>query len=232
MVIATILDLETLVLKDGSHETRRADALCVMEAVAWVAGETHSDHPTCACPVIGAFLRNWNDNIQDEVTRTRLLRPLIPLLVNSKATREIELRRSYLALDWLARVQAPAWLSLRDDLKAHAVTLRGLKPLVSAEACREAQPMLVAAGAAARDAARDAAGDAARAAAGDALAPTVAMLQQSALELVRSMLREGGAQSMPSLPLDTTQPLRYTTHVATKAPQSCKDHGASQTPIQ
>ena len=136
----TLLLDDRLVLRSGSHSTRAADALCVMEAVAWVAGEPHSDHPACACPVIGAFLRSWNDNLPDDETRTRLLAPLIPRIVGSRATREVEARRSYLALDWLAREQAPAWLSLRDDLKAHAVALRGLAPLTDAEACRKAQP--------------------------------------------------------------------------------------------
>jgi len=115
-----ILNLDAVILKEGSHVKRSADALCVMEAVAWMAGEKHSDQPTCACPVISTFLRNWNDHIKDDETRTRLLKPLVPLLVNSKSTSDVELRRSYLALDWLARVQAPAWLSLQSDLKAHA----------------------------------------------------------------------------------------------------------------
>ncbi len=139
------LDLDAVVLKEGSHRKRLATQLCVMEAVAWVAGEKHSDQPECACPIIGAFLRDWNDRISDDETRTRLLKPLVPRLVNSKSTVAVELRRSFLALDWLAREQAPAWLSLRDDLKAHAVALRGLRPLTDAAACREAQLVLDAA---------------------------------------------------------------------------------------
>ena len=185
-----ILNLDAVILKEGSHVKRSADALCVMEAVAWMAGEKHSDQPTCACPVISTFLRNWNDHIKDDETRTRLLKPLVPLLVNSKSTSDVELRRSYLALDWLARVQAPAWLSLQSDLKAHALALAGLTPLTSAEACREAQPML------------DAARDAARAAARAVLAPTVVALQNSALDLVHRMLAEG----QPGLMLPAASP--------------------------
>ena len=37
--MAEMLALETVVLKAGGHGKRTADALCVMEAVAWVAGE-------------------------------------------------------------------------------------------------------------------------------------------------------------------------------------------------
>ena len=57
-------DLDTITLDSGSHD-RRTDGVCVMEAVAWWAGEDHSDHPECVSPVIGAFLRSWNDALPD-----------------------------------------------------------------------------------------------------------------------------------------------------------------------
>lgn len=217
---------DTLVLKYSSHRSPE-DGLCAMEAVAWMAGEPHSDKPKCACPVVGAFMRSWNDGIKDDVTRTRLLKPLLPILVGSRSTKEVELQRSYLALDWLTRVQAPAWLDLRDDLKDHAAALRGLSPLVDVSSCKAAQGSLAeamvrarasagdGAWAATNEAPRAAAGAAAvaaasaghedkavgdvvpyaasaaawasRAAAVDALAPTVAMLQESAVDLVRRM---------------------------------------------
>jgi hypothetical protein len=200
--VLSLDDLNARVLAVGEHNDR-SDGLCVMEAAAWVAGEPHSDHPQCVCPVIGAFLRNWNDAMTDDETRTQLLRPLVPVVLNTRSTKKIELQRSYLALDWLARVQAPAWLSLRDDLKAHAVALRGLAPLTDAKSCRAAQAALAAARdaagdaawaaawdaawAAARDAARAAAWAAARAAARAALTPTVRELQISASDLIRAM---------------------------------------------
>ena len=169
--VLPLLGLEGLQLAEGSH-TRRSQAVCAMEAVAWLAGEAHSDHPQCACRVIGAFMRSWNDALPTDEDRARWLRPLLPSLIGTRSTKAVETKRSYLALDWLAREQAPAWLSLRDDLKAHAVALRGLAPLTDAESCRTAQATLAAARAAARaaawDAARAAAGDAARDAAWDA----------------------------------------------------------------
>src|ERR1051326_4106871 len=134
--------LEGITLKAGGHSSRGIASVCAMEAVAWLAGEPHSDQPQCACPVIGAFMRSWNDNIRDDETRTALLRPLLPALIGTRATKAVELRRSYLALDWLARECAPAWLSLRDDLKVHAVALRGLAPLTDAESCKAAQKAL------------------------------------------------------------------------------------------
>ena len=71
---------DSLELKSGGHSTR-ADGMCVMEAAAYLAGRKHGDAPPCVCPVIGAFLRNWNDNLPDDETRTRLLKPLVPLVL-------------------------------------------------------------------------------------------------------------------------------------------------------
>lgn len=129
------------VLAYGSHESPEA-GMCVMEAVAYVAGEEHTDRPECACPVIAAFLREWNDAIMDDARRTELLAPLVPRLVGSRRTAAVEQRRADLALDWFVRVQAPAWLALSDTLRPHAAALRGLAPLTSAAACRSAQTTL------------------------------------------------------------------------------------------
>ena len=48
-------------LKRGGH-TLTDGEMCVMEAVAYVAGERWSDAPQCACPVITSFMVSWNDN--------------------------------------------------------------------------------------------------------------------------------------------------------------------------
>jgi hypothetical protein len=161
---------ESLVLKSGSHPEASRE-MCVMEAVAYVAGEKWSDEPKCACPIIGAFLRSWNDSIRDDARRTELLAPLVLRLVDSKSTKKVERMRADLALDWLSRVQTPIWLDMSESLKVHAAALRALKPLISTKAIRKSSAALVAArdaSAAARAAAWDAAWDAASAAAWDA----------------------------------------------------------------
>src|ERR1700689_3092955 len=71
-----------LSLKSGAHSPD--STFCVMEAVAFVAGEKWSDAPVCACPVISAFLRSWNDSLPNDAERDRLLKPLIPLLVGTR----------------------------------------------------------------------------------------------------------------------------------------------------
>src|SRR5690606_5651679 len=97
-------------LAAGAHYMNRGD-MCVMEAVAWVAREPWSDHPQCACPVIGAFLRSWNDSLPNN-ERNELLLPLIPRIVGTRGSRALEERRSLMVADWLVRTYTPAWLRL------------------------------------------------------------------------------------------------------------------------
>lgn len=79
-------------LKSGGHEANER-AMCVMEAVSYVAGEPWSDAPQCACPVITAFMVSWNDSLPSDADRDRLLKPLIPLIVGTRSTPEVEQRR-------------------------------------------------------------------------------------------------------------------------------------------
>lgn len=148
-------------ISGGSHS--EGSGYCVMEAVAYVAGEEWSDHPQCACPVIANFLRLWNDALPDDGTRTRLLVPLIPRIIGSSSTEEVELRRSYLALDWLGRVVVPAWLDLA-RLSESADRLRGLPEISDRESVAALNDALCVASAAALDAVLDAADAAANAA--------------------------------------------------------------------
>ena len=183
-------------LSKGAHG-HVDEGACVMEAVAYVAGEPWSDKPACACPVLGAFLRTWNDDLSD-TDRDRLLRPLVRRLVGSRSTPEVEARRSWLAMDWLVRTNAPTWLRLVPALVPHADALTDLPPIVDAQTAAAYQSTFNAADVAAMTAAgaatRVIAWDAARAAAWDALQPTTATLQRSALDLVDRMLAEAEPQ--------------------------------------
>jgi hypothetical protein len=154
-------------LGKGSHPPNQDGEACVMEAVAWVAGEPWSDEPQCASPVIGAFMRSWNDALDGEV-RNRLLKPLIPQLVGTRASAAIEEKRNYMALDWLIRVFTPKWLDMVPSLHAHAKALRDLEGIADMAGAAAAGVKVRAAGDAAGDAAGAAAWDAAWDAAGDA----------------------------------------------------------------
>src|SRR4051794_1834662 len=98
-----LLGLDGIVLLKGSHKSRD-QGVCAMEAAAWIAGEKHSDSPGCVCPVIGAFMRSWNDTIDNDEERNRVLKPLVPLTIGTKSTKAIEEKRSNLAYDWFLTV--------------------------------------------------------------------------------------------------------------------------------
>jgi hypothetical protein len=198
--------LDTISLQHGAHNADEAGrAMCAMEAVAWIAGEPHSDHPQCASRAISAFMRSWNDGLES-ADRDRLLKPYLVRIVGSRGTAEQEELRGRMALDWHNGVMLPAFLDLVDGLKPHAEAVRAdhLNPDVISTARSAGAAARAAAGDAAWDAARDAAWDAARdaaraaarAAARDAardaaraaLQPTVDELQISALDLLDRML--------------------------------------------
>ncbi len=179
-----------------------------MEAVAWLAGEPHSDRPSCASLPIAALMRSWNDSL-DEESRNRLLKPLLPRLVGSRSTPAVEKKRSLLALDWLIRTYMPAWLDLVPSLAEDAATLRSLPEIVDektaevGEIVRAIEKRASAAGSAAYSAAESAAYYAAESAAyyaayyaagsaaRSALKDTVDLLQVSALDLIERMIGVG-----------------------------------------
>ena len=186
-----VLDLEALVLERSSHEYPE-EGMCVMEAVAFVAGEPHSDSPSCVSPIISAFLRRWNDDLPD--AERQRLKPYIPRLVGTRASDQVENRRAWMVTDWMVRLHIPAWLELA-GMRQQAAAVRALDPILSASAVADAQPLLkavradsAAARAAAGAAAWAAARDAARAAAREKLKPTVADLQASAFGLLDALI--------------------------------------------
>jgi hypothetical protein len=116
--------------------------VCLTEAVAWIAGEPHTDRPACLCPVLGAWGRAWNDRLPDDETRTRLLGPLARRLIGSRGGPEIERRRSTLAFDWLIRSYTAAWLDQRLELRDHAAELRACGEITSDRNLPQVQQIL------------------------------------------------------------------------------------------
>jgi hypothetical protein len=175
----TITTTWPLKLSRGGHKPTDNKA-CLLEAVAYVAGEPWSDRPACASPVLITYGQRLNDVLPDDL-RQQLI-PFIPRIVGTAGDGKDE-RRSYLALDWLTRTWLPAWLRLVPACVSDADAIAGLPPVVDLESAAlvgEAVRAAVigaraawgaagdAAGAAARDAAQGAARAAAQGAAGAA----------------------------------------------------------------
>ena len=128
------IDLTTLHLDRGAHSSREV-GVSVMEAVAWLAGERHTDHPHTASPVIAAFCRLINDRVGDE-ERQRLV-AYVPRLVGTRAADEIELRRTMVIADWAVRSAAAAALRIA-GLVELAENLSQLPPVTEGKSAREA----------------------------------------------------------------------------------------------
>lgn len=121
---------EGIVLKKGSHASFEY-GVCAMELASWLAGEPWSYKPECVCPVIDSFMVGWNDRIRDDERRTRLLLPLIPKVIGTRAGAEIECARAMLCADWLVREALPAWLEHVPVLAEHLAVFKNAKPIQS-----------------------------------------------------------------------------------------------------
>ena len=164
----TIINLDTITLAKGAHDDFESGS-CLLEATAYLANEPFSDHPACVSHVLGAYGRSLNDVLPDD--RRQELKQYIPGLIGT-ANDGKDGARSYIALDWLIRTYAPAFLDLA-GLTGEAQELRSLRRIVDPVAAKEAVPVVREAGqkaSAAGDAAWESAGDAAWAAARDAAA--------------------------------------------------------------
>ena len=151
--MATARKITSIVLAKGAH-SNPDQGMCAMEAVAWLAGEPHSDHPECASPVLASYVRVLNDNMPDE--QRQRLKPYLRKLLNTRDETLEQERANVLA--WASiTVFAPTCLHLI-GLVDHAEILKKVPKYdwKAAEAAAES---------AARSAAESAAESAARSAA-------------------------------------------------------------------
>ncbi|ADB52076.1 hypothetical protein [Conexibacter woesei] len=88
---------QTIRLSKGKHAAPTEGA-CVMELASMLAGEPFSDRPASACPVIGGFLRAYNDRV-DEDRRQDLYRYAAEV-VGTRGTAEVERARESRCLEW------------------------------------------------------------------------------------------------------------------------------------
>ncbi|HLY48286.1 MAG TPA: hypothetical protein VKR21_03750 [Solirubrobacteraceae bacterium] len=121
---------QTIKLSKGKHSSPD-DGACVMELASMLAGEPFSDHPASVCPVIGSFLRAYNDSIDDE--RRQDLYTYAAQVVGSRASVSVQRDRAERLAQWAVEVQRRHWTSrylplarlrmasLRRQPSAHAV---------------------------------------------------------------------------------------------------------------
>ncbi len=116
-------------LAAGAHSSPE-DGVCVVELASVIAAERFSDRPRCVCPVIGAFLRGWNDRAP-HAERQRL-RPYAELIVGSRAGPRVTRERRDVCLEWAQAVLAdgPDRPLGRAGIRVRIAVLCGLRAAV------------------------------------------------------------------------------------------------------
>ena len=120
---------QTIKLTKGKHSSPEEGA-CVMELASMLAGEPFSDHPSSVCPVVGSFLRAYNDSIGDE--RRQDLYAFAASVVGTRSSLEVQRERAERVTEWAIDMQHRRWtrflplsrlrvLGLRRQPSVHAI---------------------------------------------------------------------------------------------------------------
>ncbi len=107
---------QTIKLSKGKH-TSPEDGACVMELASMLSGEPFTDHPASVCPVIGSFLRSYNDSIDER--RRQSLYEYASRVVGSRGSHRVQEERAARLAEWAEEMRRsrPTWF-LRSPLRA------------------------------------------------------------------------------------------------------------------
>ena len=126
-------DLSSIVVRHGSHEPPESlydlaqVEACAMEHayLRWAIREGltvqqilagWTDHPDCTCPSLAAIVIRFNDRCGEgpgaDERRSRVLGPILDLILGTKSSPVVERRRVWMATDWGLRVATPKLLRL------------------------------------------------------------------------------------------------------------------------
>ncbi len=107
---------QTIKLSKGKH-TSPEDGACVMELASMLSGEPFTDHPASVCPVIGSFLRSYNDSIDER--RRQSLYEYASRVVGSRGSHRVQEERAARLAEWAEEMHRsrPTWF-LRSPLRA------------------------------------------------------------------------------------------------------------------
>ncbi len=97
---------QTIKLGKGKHTGPEYGA-CVMELASMLGGEPFSDHPVSVCPVIGSFLRTYNDSIDHR--RRQDLYAYAAKVVASRSSAGVQRARAERLSAWASELQPRRW---------------------------------------------------------------------------------------------------------------------------
>src|SRR3954470_22149126 len=96
----TVAPHQTVRLARGRHRSRHA-GVCVMELASMLAHEPFSDRSPSISPTIGAFLRTYNDGVDDD--RRQALYSVAAAVVGTASKRSVERERINRCLSFALR---------------------------------------------------------------------------------------------------------------------------------
>lgn len=74
-------EMPTIRLQLGGHKP--GTGTCLMEAVSYISGENHTDHPKCTARALAELGIEINDSCANDRFRNEILKPIIPVLLNT-----------------------------------------------------------------------------------------------------------------------------------------------------
>lgn len=125
----------------GDRPARTA-GFSVLEAVAYWAGQRHTETPATLSPVLAAFARRWEHGLRSAGERA-MPKQFIPALPNT-VDPAVDEARALLAVDWLARHAVPVWLD-HAGVAGWPDRLRAMAPIRSAADCDDVYDQITAA---------------------------------------------------------------------------------------
>jgi hypothetical protein len=117
---------QTVRLSAGKHSSPQEGA-CVMELSSMLAGEQFTDHPACVCPVIGSFLRAYNDSVDDH--RRQDLYHYAAKVVRSRASIRVQRARADRLAAWSSETFLRRYSRLLPDRIARVAACLHKPPL-------------------------------------------------------------------------------------------------------
>jgi hypothetical protein len=112
---------QTIKLGKGKHASADEGA-CVMELASMLAGEPFSDHPASVCPVIGSFLRAYNDSVDDR--RRQDLYVYAARVVGTRAGIAVQRDRADRLSAWAVEMQRRRWTRMLPPSRLRIAGLR------------------------------------------------------------------------------------------------------------
>jgi hypothetical protein len=97
---------QTIKLSKGKHSSAD-DGACVMELASMLAGEPFTDHPASVCPVIGSFMRAYNDSVDDR--RRQDLYAYASMVVGSRTSADVQRTRAEFLTAWAQQFRRNRW---------------------------------------------------------------------------------------------------------------------------